>query len=89
MGILCYRYGSLCVEFSEKLESFSINMDQTNFFIATVYANYSHVIRRQLLNELTNLQHANPDPWCLISDFNVVIMDLCACWYEECNNTFT
>lgn len=48
-------------------------IENQQVFISAVYAATSYIVRRQLWNDLSNLQQAYPAPWCFIGDFNSVL----------------
>lgn len=48
MCFLCNDMNPYVLSISEKHVTFSIDVNQTKIFVATVYANNSHVIQRQL-----------------------------------------
>lgn len=41
-----------------------------------MYASTTYLLRRTLWNDINDLQNRNPDPWCLIGDFNAVLGSL-------------
>lgn len=53
--------------------SFSLPINQQNFYFSAIYASNSNITRKQLWLTLSNLQNLHIGPWCFIGDFNTII----------------
>ena len=53
--------------------SFSIKINNLDFFFAAIYASTSNIRRQYLWQKLNYLQTSNPAPWCFIGDFNTIL----------------
>jgi ribonuclease HI len=61
------------IQLSEQHVALSLSFDHRTCYIAAVYANTSHVVRRQLWAELSLLFSNFVGPWSVIGDYNAVL----------------
>lgn len=61
------------ISMSRQQFSFSMTVNQKKIFTAAVYAATSHIMRRDLWNELQALIQGNHGPWLWIGDFNSIL----------------
>lgn len=58
---------------SSQQVSFSIQWENQTLFLSAIYAATTYSSRRQLWNELIQLQTSHIGPWCFLGDFNAIL----------------
>lgn len=58
---------------SSQCIALKLTFQQSSIYIAAIYASNSHITRRLLWANLTNLQSCFHGPWLFVGDFNAVL----------------
>ncbi|XP_019451698.1 PREDICTED: uncharacterized protein LOC109353792 [Lupinus angustifolius] len=72
-GLCKYDFNLSILNNSDQKIAMEVNIDNNRIFLCVVYANNSFLQRRHLWSDVQSVMDANPDPWCCIGDFNVVL----------------
>jgi len=71
--ICAVRLNPIIYDITDQFVAFNVIEHDKSFGIVAVYASTSYIKRRQLWNDLTNLQNSFNLPWCYFGDFNTIL----------------